>query len=61
MAVSSLRCRYPLIIDAARRLKLQSAIIDFERFMAGDTPDHVIAYCRRAVSAERESRPTEAP
>jgi hypothetical protein len=33
-----------------------AASIDFERFMAGETPDHVIAYCRRAVSAEREYR-----
>ena len=37
-----------------------AASIDFERFMAGDTPDHVIAYCRRFVSAESRNKATEA-
>src|SRR5262245_7532482 len=33
-----------------------AASIDFERFMAGDTPAHVIAYCRRVVSAESRNK-----
>jgi hypothetical protein len=38
----------------------RAASIDFERFMAGDTPDHVIAYCRRAVSAESKNKAAQA-
>jgi hypothetical protein len=33
-----------------------AASIDFERFMAGDTPAHVITYCRGVVSAESRNK-----
>jgi hypothetical protein len=39
----------------------EAARIDFERIMAGDVPNHVIAWCRRMVATENgnKAKPTE--